>query len=207
MKRLMLSVLAVAAMAFPAFAAEGLQAEKTVTTKVEAKVAAPVAKTPTKVEAEFTLTEAEQAILNSVNAARAARGLLPLKADPILTQRARNHAAVMHARGMFHSRGAWENIAKGQATPLGAFRTWMGSSGHYANMMSRRATHIGIGVSNYSYVQQFSAAPITGTPAPTAAKAESCSKGNCGTVTATVTAGGRVRGFLNRFRLRGCRGC
>lgn len=197
MRSFVLSVLAVAAMAFPAFAAEGLQAEKTVA----------VAKAPTKVEAEFTLTEAEQAILNSVNAARAARGLLPLKADPILTQRARNHAAVMHARGMFHSRGAWENIAKGQRTPLAAFRAWMGSSGHYANMMSRRATHIGIGVSNYSYVQQFSAAPITGTPAPTApaaAKAEGCSKGNCGTVTASS---GRVRGFLSRFRLRGCRGC
>lgn len=46
-------------------------------------------------------------------------------------------------------RGLGENIAAGQKTPEEAIRSWMGSSGHKANILGNY-THIGIGIARDS---------------------------------------------------------
>lgn len=192
MKKFLLAALVVVGMALPAMSAEP------VVTKIE------LTKT------EFTLTEQEQTVLDNVNAERVKRGLHPLVADPILTQRARNHAAWMASRrSMTHSRGAWENIAMGQRTPLAAFRAWLNSSGHRANMLSRNATKIGIGVSNYYWCQQFGSTNLAPTASIPTATANACSKEACGTVSCGTTNGRRgiFRGRLLQRRGRGCSSC
>ncbi len=174
MRGLVLSVLVVVAMASPAFAAEPIQ-------------------TPV-VANGFKLTVSEQSVLDSVNAERAKRGLHALVADPILTVRARSHSIWMASRRSMTHSNAWENIAYGQRTPLAVFRTWLNSSGHRANMMSRSATKIGIGVAPSSYGSLYWTQQFGKTTAPTAGEVctkESCQQGNC-----SESSNGRSRGRL-----------
>jgi uncharacterized protein YkwD len=52
-------------------------------------------------------------------------------------------------------RAAGENIAKGQTSPAQVMNSWMNSSGHKANILSKNYTHIGVGYVNGIWVQEF----------------------------------------------------
>ena len=103
-----------------------------------------------------------------VNDHRISLGLQPLTHDESLSQIAETHSSNM-ARGLtsfghtgFSSRcsagksalggGNWcgENVAMGQKTPALAFKSWMNSSGHRANIEKSRATHTGFGYAKSS---------------------------------------------------------
>ncbi len=113
------------------------------------------------------------ATLCLVNAERGKRGLAPLASNSQLAKAAQNFSRAMvresffdHVspggstllsrvrRGTGYLRGArsyslGENIAWGSgefATPKQTVEGWMESSGHRANILSRRFTHIGVGV-------------------------------------------------------------
>ena len=68
-------------------------------------------------------------------------------------------------RGRFNHKGAFnglrgygwmgENIAKGYRSPAAVVRGWMHSKGHRANILSRRFTHLGVGVCRGCWVQTF----------------------------------------------------
>ena len=91
------------------------------------------------------LTGGESQIVAKTNEARLAVGLPPLVVDCVLMGSSRRHARRMAAEAaLFHSSGVAENVAAGQPFADGAVRTWLGSSGHRANMMSRRYTRIGV---------------------------------------------------------------
>jgi uncharacterized protein YkwD len=113
------------------------------------------AKAPTKAAqkaqpASFSLHPVEQNVIAQTNAERARHGLPPLAVDQRLVQSARAHTAWMtRARRLQHtSRPVAENIAMGQQTAMEAVRSWMSSSGHRANILSRG--HRRIGVSAYT---------------------------------------------------------
>ena len=54
-------------------------------------------------------------------------------------------------------KAAAENIAKGQTTPEQVVQSWMNSSGHRANILSTKYTHIGVGYAKEGHIwtQQF----------------------------------------------------
>jgi len=98
------------------------------------------------------------------NQARRAAGLSELACDDALTRAARLHSQDMCDRGYFSHRSrdgrsftdrldaqgasygsAGENIAMGQQTPNEVHQSWMGSSGHRANILSGSYHRIGIG--------------------------------------------------------------
>jgi uncharacterized protein YkwD len=125
------------------------------TPKAAPKAAAPAATTPKAATlraapAAFTLHPVEQSVIAQTNAERARHGLPPLAVDQRLVQSARAHTAWMtRARRLQHtSRPVAENIAMGQQTAMEAVRSWMRSSGHRANILSR--SHGRIGVSAYT---------------------------------------------------------
>jgi len=118
--------------------------------------------TKTNVEEKFKLTDFEQEVLDWTNGQRKAAGLPMFVASEKLTKAARAHAWNMAAyNSMSHSIGgslssrvaghgyAWwrlaENIAAGQHTAQDVITSWMGSSGHRANILGDY-TEIGIGV-------------------------------------------------------------
>ena len=91
------------------------------------------------------LNRVEQVMLAKTNAQRTRHGLPKLTIDTRLQASARKHCAWMtRARRMQHSRGVAENIAHGQRTAVNVIGTWMNSSGHRANILSRRYTKIGV---------------------------------------------------------------
>lgn len=102
--------------------------------------------TPKTMPAAFTLHAVEQSVIAQTNAERARHGLPPLAVDQRLVQSARAHTAWMtRARRLQHtSRPVAENIAMGQQTALEAVRSWMSSSGHRANILSRGHRRIGV---------------------------------------------------------------
>jgi uncharacterized protein YkwD len=115
----------------------------------------PTTKATTKAQPQakpvaFALHPVEQSVIAQTNAERARHGLPPLVADQRLVQSARAHTAWMtRARRLQHtSRPVAENIAMGQQTAFEAVRSWMSSSGHRANILSRG--HRRIGVSAYT---------------------------------------------------------
>ena len=105
--------------------------------------------TPAK-PAAFKLHAVEERVVEQTNAQRARHGLPPLIVDQRLVQSARAHTAWMtRSRRLRHtSRPVAENIAMGQQSAQEAVRSWMSSSGHRANILSRG--HRRIGVSAYS---------------------------------------------------------
>jgi uncharacterized protein YkwD len=135
----MLLTKAMCAAALTIFLADGA------TTKNTAKPIKPMAK-----PAEFTLHQVEQRVVEQTNAERARHGLPPLVIDQRLVQSARAHTAWMtRTRRLQHtSRPVAENIAMGQQSAQEAVRSWMSSSGHRANILSRG--HRRIGVSAYT---------------------------------------------------------
>lgn len=113
---------------------------------------------------ELKLTQEEQEVIDRTNAERKTAGLKPLTADPKLMAAARSHAENMAKLEMLEhtldcktpsdrvkATGysfAWlgENIAWNQKTPKEALESWMGSSGHKANILKDEATNIGVAV-------------------------------------------------------------
>jgi uncharacterized protein YkwD len=112
----------------------------------------------------------EQAVVQEVNARRAAQGLPPLKLSNALRDAARYHAADMaqdsyfehdtHDRvgeqlirvcdtwsriGSYYPSPRAENIAAGFTTPQSVVSAWMGSGGHRSNILGPDYREIGVG--------------------------------------------------------------
>ncbi|MEU6366938.1 CAP domain-containing protein [Streptomyces sp. NPDC046931] len=107
-----------------------------------------------------TVTE----VLALTNAERAAVGLPPLAADPLLAAVAQAHSADMVAHAFYahtspDGREPWdraaaagsrhrrvgENIACGQRSPAEVVHGWMDSPGHRANILGPAFSHLGVG--------------------------------------------------------------
>jgi uncharacterized protein YkwD len=117
------------------------------TSSAVAKAVPTASKTAKKKSATtFALWPVEQRVIDLTNAERQRHGLPPLAADPSLIQSARKHAYWMaSARSLQHASGPWaENIAQGQTSAGHAVGSWMGSSGHRANILNRRHRRIGV---------------------------------------------------------------
>jgi hypothetical protein len=141
----------------------------------------------------------EGRVLELVNQERTARGLGPLALSGELQSASRGHAGAMAAGGFFGHDGpggstlkgrtdaagyrGWtflaENIAAGQRSPEEAMASWMGSPGHRENLLSPKATEIGIGhvqrpgspfehywVQNFGARRAAATAPAAAPPAP-----------------------------------------
>ena len=106
----------------------------------------------------------EQEVVQLVNQERAKNGLSPLKNDWELARVAEHKSQDMHNIGYFghtsptygspfnmmknygiNYSAAGENIAKGQTSAQKVMNSWMNSSGHRANILSSKFTHIGVG--------------------------------------------------------------
>ena len=107
-------------------------------------------------------------VVELTNDERTQRGLDPLEMDADLAKAAQNHSDAMASKDFFSHTGAngsspferiedtgydystaGENIAVGQQTPQMVVDSWMGSSGHRANILNPDFTEIGIG---YEYL-------------------------------------------------------
>ena len=107
-------------------------------------------------------------VLRLVNIERANAGVAPLVLDEALCNAANMRAIEMdctvvfgHKRPNDHScfevydicnvewwNACGENIAAGQATPEDVMKSWLGSAGHKANILSPEYTKMGLGYSN-----------------------------------------------------------
>ncbi len=104
-------------------------------------------------------------ILASVNAQRQTAGLPRLRPHPALDRAAQRYAEQMRDEGFYGHRApdgstvlervkaagyrprrAGENLADGPETPAQAMAGWMESRDHRNNILSRRFTEIGLGV-------------------------------------------------------------
>ena len=121
----------------------------------------------------------ENQVITLTNQQRAKNGLKALTPDWELSRVARYKAMDMRDKNYFshtsptygdpftmmknfgiHYSWAAENIAAGQTTPQEVVNAWMNSSGHRANILSAKATYIGVGYAKggsqrYYWVQQF----------------------------------------------------
>lgn len=118
----------------------------------------------------------EQEVIRLVNAERTKQGLKELQYDWELARVARYKSEDMrdnkyfsHTSPVYGSpfdmiknfgityKAAAENIAKGQTTPEQVVKSWMNSSGHRANILSTKYTHIGVGYAKDGHIwtQQF----------------------------------------------------
>jgi uncharacterized protein YkwD len=101
---------------------------------------------PEKVVDGVRLAAIEANIVSYTNEERARYGLPALEVDKELMGTARDHAAWMTRNGaMVHTRlPVAENIAMGQPHSSEAVRSWMGSSGHRANILNPGHRRIGV---------------------------------------------------------------
>ena len=92
------------------------------------------------------LISIEKSVVEATNAHRAEYGLPPLEVDDDLMKTARDHCAWMsNNESLRHtSQPVAENIAMGQESPDHVLRTWMGSSGHRANILNGAFRRIGV---------------------------------------------------------------
>ena len=108
---------------------------------------------------------AEQQVVNLVNAERTQHGLAPLAVSPALTGAARAYAQAMANGGFFGHVGAdgstfisrdlgagytgatylAENLAAGQTTPQQVIDAWLASPAHRSNLLSSNVSEMGIG--------------------------------------------------------------
>lgn len=112
--------------------------------------------------ASTSTTASEAALLQAVNATRAAHGLRPLRADSSLTRAARSHSGTLLRRdvlthgnlaGRIASSGArgpsfGENLAWGAGSRANArtiVRGWLASPAHRANLLRPGFSRIGVG--------------------------------------------------------------
>jgi uncharacterized protein YkwD len=112
----------------------------------DVKSAAATAKPTVADSGKKDLIEVEKQIVEKTNAERARYGLPPLVVDRNLIQSARTHAAWMtNSRSLQHTnKPVAENIAMGQRTSDEALSSWMGSSGHRANILNGGHKRIGV---------------------------------------------------------------
>lgn len=106
--------------------------------------------------AATSTTTAINQILKETNAARVAKGLVPLTLSPAMTTVATNWSKKQHdARTMSHNPNystqipkgwlaAGENVASGYSYKA-VTSAWLKSTGHRANILNKKFTHIGIG--------------------------------------------------------------
>ena len=106
----------------------------------------------------------EEQVASLVNKERAKEGLAPLTIDWELARVAKYKSQDMHDKNYFsHTsptygspfdmmknfgisyNAAGENIAQGQKSATQVMEAWMNSSGHRANIMDAKFTHIGVG--------------------------------------------------------------
>ena len=128
----------------------------------------PTKETPGKTTTAPNLTEnnkLEKEVVVLVNKERAKQGLAPLKDNSQLSNVARTKSEDMVAKNYFSHTSptygspfdmmkkfgitytsAGENIAMGQQTAASVMSSWMNSSGHKANILSKNFTEIGVGV-------------------------------------------------------------
>jgi uncharacterized protein YkwD len=115
-------------------------------------------------KSKFTLSADEQKLLQLTNDERKGKNLPPLKANPVLCQVARAHAANMVKQGkMEHNldgktpydriKGAGykyalagENLAVGDASQEEVMKAWMKSKIHRENILDGVFTEIGLGL-------------------------------------------------------------
>ena len=136
---------------------------------------------PTDVEAAVPSSGAAPELASLTNTERAKAGLAPFTVSPQLMQAAQLQADQLawHGQMSHELPGArypepadrlaavgyrWqayaENVAYGQGTPAAAISSWMGSSGHRANMLNPALRELGTAVARGSdgrpyYVQVF----------------------------------------------------
>ena len=100
-------------------------------------------------------TSREARMLNKINNARAAHGLVPLKASPDLMSAARSHTTSMAgSRTLFHTASfsslcCWEAIAENVGygfSVRGLHRQLMRSAPHRANILNPRMRQVGVGI-------------------------------------------------------------
>ena len=116
-------------------------------------------------EIASSITDDERELHRLTNLYRMMMGLRPVKIDEALVRAARKHSQEMmdlryfaHASPVKEHRtpsmraaaegwggGVSENIARGAATPTGALRGWLHSSGHHRNIVGAGWTHLGCG--------------------------------------------------------------
>lgn len=102
---------------------------------------------------EGELSEVERLVVELTNQERIKRGLPPLEVSENLLTLSRHKSANMaRLRNLDHGVSprpqGGENIAWNQRTAQEVVRSWMNSSGHRANILSRRYSKIGVGVAN-----------------------------------------------------------
>ncbi|GGU55989.1 hypothetical protein GCM10010178_55470 [Lentzea flava] len=106
----------------------------------------------------------EQAVLELVNDARAAKGCKALVIDDRITTAAQGHSTDMATQNYFshvskdgrtfdqrmreagYPKPGGENIAMGYATPQAVMDGWMGSKGHRENIENCEFTTMGLGL-------------------------------------------------------------
>ncbi len=124
--------------------------QKEVATKwtemVEAAREAAINTVTTSSGVKIRLIGLEKSIIDATNAERAQFGLPPLEPDPDLMQTARAHCAWMTNNEVFQHTHlpVAENIAMGQQSTEDVMQTWMGSSGHRANILNGAFRRIGV---------------------------------------------------------------
>lgn len=109
-----------------------------------------------------------------VNKARNNRKLKSVKLDPEISLVAQKYAVEMDKKGFFSHESpsgstmtkrlkngkivyvmAGENIARGQSSPKEVMNAWMNSPGHRRNILTKGFGKMGLGFSNYYWVQVF----------------------------------------------------
>ncbi len=95
---------------------------------------------------EDELFPVERAIIEQTNSHRARYGLPPLEVDVGLVKSARAHAIWMTTYQTLQHTGqpVAENIAMGQRDQYEVLNSWMGSSGHRANILNGAFRRIGV---------------------------------------------------------------
>ena len=88
----------------------------------------------------------EKSVVDATNAERAQYGLPHLEVDGDLMKTAREHCAWMtNNEALQHTQDpVAENIAMGQESPEHVLQSWMGSSGHRANILNGGFRRIGV---------------------------------------------------------------
>ncbi len=104
------------------------------------------AETTERVVNGVPLSDVEANIVSYTNQERVRYGLSPLEVDKELMATAREQAAWMTRSGVLvHTRRMLaENIAMGQTHSSEAVQSWMGSSGHRANILNPAHRRIGV---------------------------------------------------------------
>ena len=151
-------LLAVLAAAIPAV--NGLAVPAWATPAAAAAAAAPAA---TAVSGKATNADRYERRLQAIiNVRRSARGLRPLRLNACTDRIAERWGSHLARTGSFEHqsltpllqrcRGSWagETLAYGPVTPVRMVSMWMHSPGHRAILLSRQATHVGIGAARDS---------------------------------------------------------